>query len=264
MKLLSLNVWAGTRIDSLLEYLAAEAPATDIFCFQEVIDGPPGYGDIGSGYRADTYTRIKTGLPGFVPFYAPAEKDVRELLVPSPVPVSFGQATFVRSSFDVMEHGVLWVTDPAMTVNQENRYVRPRCMQHLTLKTPNGALMIGNLHGVIDGGRKDDSPDRTKQFQLIADFFARIGHPKILCGDFNARPETKSLGLLEPDMTNLVRTHNITVTRTHWYPGLAEYGDAVSDYIFTSPQVAVIKFDVPSVTEISDHLPLVLEFSLDK
>ena len=261
MRLLSLNVWAGTRIDPLVEYLAAEAAATDIFCFQEVIDGPAGYGDVGSGYRADTYARIKAALPGFVPYYAPAEENVNELLTLSPVPVSFGQATFVKPPLEVTEHGTLWVADPA-TNTAANRYVRPRCMQYLTIRTPGGMLTIGNLHGVIDGGAKGDSPERTRQFQIIADFFAKIRHPKILCGDLNARPETKSLGLLEKEMANLVRAHGITVTRTHWYPGMEQYGDRVSDYVFTSPDITVKKFETSPVTEISDHLPLVLEFSL--
>ena len=261
MKLISLNVWAGTRIDSLIEYLLANAPTTDIFCFQEVIDGPPGHGDIGAGYRADTYARIKAALSEFTSYYAPAEENVRELLTPLPVPVSFGQATFVKQGIDVIEEGRLWVSDPS-TVVGDNKYVRPRCMQHLTIKIPEGMLTIGNLHGVIDGGRKGDSPARSQQFEIIADFFAKINHPRILCGDFNARPETKSLELLEKKMTNLIRTHDITLTRTHWYPGLAEYNDAVSDYMFVSPEIKVKKFEAPPVTEISDHLPLALEFSL--
>lgn len=262
MSLLSLNVWAGIRIDPLSGYLKSEASATDIFCFQEVIDGPAGYGDIGKGYRADTYARIKAALPQFIPYYTPAEENATEPLTPSPVPVSLGQATFVNPRLKVIECGMLWVTDPSTQAVALNRYVRPRGMQYLTIKTPGGMLTIGNLHGVLDGGRKDDSPARSRQFQIIADFFAQIHHPKILCGDFNARPETKSLGLLEKEMSNLISAYNITITRTHWYPGLKEYDDAVSDYMFASPDITVQQFEVPEVTEVSDHLPLVLEFSL--
>lgn len=261
MRLLSLNVWAGTLIDPLTDYLKAEADRTDIFCFQEVIEGPEGYGDIGGGYRADTYTRVKAALPKFIPYYAPAEENVTELLTPSLVPVSVGQAIFVSSKIRVTEPGTLWVTDPEMKISAENIYVRPRCMQYLTLQTSQGKLTIGNLHGVIDGGKKGDSPDRTRQFEIIASFFNKIHNSKILCGDFNVRPETKSLGLLEKEMTNLIRKNGIAVTRTHWYPGMEKYGDYISDYVFVSPDIKIQRFEVPPITEISDHLPLILEFS---
>lgn len=262
MKLLSLNVWAGVLIDPLTEYLKKQAPTTDVFCFQEVIEGPEGYGDIGAGYRADTYARIKGALPNFVPHYAPAEENISELIVPSPVPVSYGQATLVSPTFEILEHKTIWVTDPKTQVNASNIYIRPRCMQHLAIKTPNGVIAIGNLHGVLDGGSKGDSPDRSRQFKIVADFLEQVHYPKILCGDFNARPETKSLELLDKGMKNLIRDYDIKITRTHWYKGLEKYNDTISDYMFVSPDIKIQRFEVPAITEISDHLPLVLEFSL--
>ena len=78
---------------------------------------------------------------------------------------------------------------------------------------------------------------------------------KILCGDFNLLPNTESLAILSEDMKNLVKDFDITSTRSKLYTKPEKF----ADYILVSPDVSVKKFTVMQ-DEVSDHLPLLLEF----
>ncbi len=78
---------------------------------------------------------------------------------------------------------------------------------------------------------------------------------RILCGDFNLTPHTQSLKMLASDMHNLVDIYQVTSTRTRLYPREEKF----ADYIFTSRDIAVNKFEVLK-DEVSDHAPLFLDF----
>jgi endonuclease/exonuclease/phosphatase family metal-dependent hydrolase len=82
-----------------------------------------------------------------------------------------------------------------------------------------------------------------------------IDTSKMLCGDFNLRPDTQSLELLEHDMLNLIKSHKVTSTRTSLYPKDEKF----ADYIFVSKDITVNQFNVLQ-HEVSDHAPLLLEF----
>ena len=96
------------------------------------------------------------------------------------------------------------------------------------------------------------------------EFLNGVGGPKILCGDFNLFPDTKSIAVLKQVMKSLTDEFGIETTRSrlHFenFKGEA-IPDTISDYMFVSPEVRVDSFSVPDI-EISDHLPLVLDFSL--
>ncbi|MBP8994985.1 MAG: hypothetical protein KBG30_14410 [Bacteroidales bacterium] len=78
---------------------------------------------------------------------------------------------------------------------------------------------------------------------------------KILCGDFNVAPDTKSMEILETSMNNLVKEYKVTTTRSHLYTKEHKF----ADYILVSPEIKVKKFEVIQDV-VSDHLPLMLEF----
>ena len=81
---------------------------------------------------------------------------------------------------------------------------------------------------------------------------------KILCGDFNLLPDTQSLAILETEcnLVNLIKTHNIPTTRSPLYLKPEKF----ADYTLVSRDIEVKHFEVPNV-EVSDHLPMILEFS---
>ena len=78
---------------------------------------------------------------------------------------------------------------------------------------------------------------------------------KIICGDFNLTLNTKSMTIIDENMRNLIREYNITSTRNHFFP----YPDKFCDYVIVDKDVKVNDFRVLE-DEISDHLPLVLDF----
>lgn len=116
-----------------------------------------------------------------------------------------------------------------------------------------------NLHGIWDGGegrKKTDTPARLIQSQRIKELMDSLPGPKILCGDFNLRPDTKSLEILEEGMENLIKTHHVPTTRSKLYDGEGKF----ADYMLVSPDIKVIDFQVlPDL--ISDHMPLYLELT---
>jgi endonuclease/exonuclease/phosphatase family metal-dependent hydrolase len=79
----------------------------------------------------------------------------------------------------------------------------------------------------------------------------------VVVGDFNARPDTDSLRLLEAKgLKNLIVQHGVKTTRTH----LFEYGhiEPQADYIFISSDICLREFRVmPDI--VSDHVPLYAE-----
>ena len=91
----------------------------------------------------------------------------------------------------------------------------------------------------------------------MKDFLNTLDAPVILCGDFNLRPDTESIKILEENMHNLVKDYNIQSTRTSLYPKAERF----ADYILTSNEIIVQDFKVLP-DEVSDHSPLWVEFSV--
>lgn len=68
------------------------------------------------------------------------------------------------------------------------------------------------------------------------------------------------MAIFKEDFTNLVDTYDIKTTR----PASNELSNEkrnVVDYIFVSKEISVKKFEVIN-TDVSDHLPLILEFEI--
>ena len=89
-----------------------------------------------------------------------------------------------------------------------------RKLQWLKIHSEQDAIIM-NVHGHWTGKGKEDNPARLHQSKEIVNLLEKFaGLPRILCGDFNLRPDTKSIRMLEKDMINLVIKNNITSTRT--------------------------------------------------
>jgi endonuclease/exonuclease/phosphatase (EEP) superfamily protein YafD len=81
--------------------------------------------------------------------------------------------------------------------------------------------------------------------------------PKIVAGDFNLNMNTKAISEFEKKFINLIKNSNFQTTRSKLYDSIAEMPFA--DYIFASPEIVITNFKVVDV-EISDHLPILIEF----
>lgn len=131
--------------------------------------------------------------------------------------------------------------------------------QYVIIRARNEQYTIGNVHGLWLPGAKSDTPKRIEQPQVLDNFIKKQPGKKILCGDFNLKPDTKSIAILERHMRDLIKEYKISTTRSKYYKDMEKYKDYISDYIFVSPEVRVKNFKVLQ-DEISDHLPLMLEF----
>lgn len=115
--------------------------------------------------------------------------------------------------------------------------------------------LIGHFHGIWYPKTKIDTPDRIKQMRKIKEFLSPREERKILCGDFNVLPTTKSMKILEKGLVNLIKKYKVKTTRNKYYEGEEKH----ADYVLVSPNVTVKQFRVIDQL-VSDHLPLLLEF----
>ena len=84
----------------------------------------------------------------------------------------------------------------------------------------------------------------------------------IICGDFNLFPDTPSIKIFESNFKSLVDRYNINTTRPSSNE-LSGLDRNVVDYILVSKNLKVNRFKVLE-NEVSDHLPLVLDFEFSK
>lgn len=132
----------------------------------------------------------------------------------------------------------------------------------LKFKAKNKEFSILNFHGIAYPGSKLDNKDRLLQSQKLLALTKNFGQNTILGGDFNLLPKTESIRIIERKYINPIKKYNIKSTRNEnsWkrYPNSKQY---FADYVFVSKGIKVKAFEVP-YTEISDHLPMILEFGI--
>ena len=137
----------------------------------------------------------------------------------------------------------------------------PVNIQLLNFTKDTKEFMLCNFHGASYPGSKRDTPQRIKQSQSIRNIFNKNTYAKIIVGDFNLLPDTQSIHILEEDLRNLIKKYHIKKTRSRidLFYGKPEF-QKFADYTFVSHDINIIDFRVPYL-EISDHLPMILEFS---
>ena len=245
MQLISLNIWGGHVRDPLLKFVEFHQDV-DIFCFQEVYSNASMKMSTDDNVVSfDIFERFQELLPNHRGFFCPVLWDV------------YGIAAFVKKGIDVMEKGHINIYENS---NYPGRGpTHPRALQWLKCKVSEKIFTIMNVHGLWNGQGKTDSEDRIIQSNRIRDFMNTVDTPKILCGDFNLKPDTESTAIVAKGMNNLIQEYGITSTRTSLYDKDEKY----ADYVFTSPEVSTSNFEVWDDL-VSDHAPLSLTFSINK
>ncbi len=252
IKIITLNTWGGMGgTDGLLSFFKSYQD-TDIFCLQETWNGGAGEKAANAAGRSlervdtDLLSKIKAVLPDHVTYFK------------SQYVSYFGITIFVRNTFSVVDEGAVCVYREPGYVSTEDIADHARILQYVTLETASGLLTVCNIHGAWQPGGKTDTPERLDQSWRIIDFTKRFSHPLILAGDFNLTLNTRSVQLIEEaGWENLIRTHNITSTRTSFY----DKPEKFADYVFVKNGVRVEEFCVLP-EQISDHAPLLLSCTL--
>ncbi len=244
-----------------MEFVRSSAENTDIFCFQEALLSNDG-DRISNGARMNIVADLRRALPDFESYFAPIleDRDLQWSVVPS---VIHGEVMFVRRSVKVLSEGRLFVyggyNEPLLN---DGVLDVPSLLQYVRINHGGKLLVITQIHGISMPGSKLDTAERLEQSRNIVSFLGEEAGEKILCGDFNLMPDTESVLMIERSgMRNLNNEFHIRATRPSAHMGRYPVPQPFADYCFVSPGVAVRSFAVPDIS-VSDHLPLVLEFSI--
>jgi endonuclease/exonuclease/phosphatase family metal-dependent hydrolase len=228
MKILFLNTWGGKTQHVLARFIQEQIKDTDIFCFQEAHTAVKFLcKDILSGYNeiSDHKTTINKQI--------------------------FFQTTYVRKEISLLSSQALLQEYPDCGL---------ALYTHIRYKDTD--VHLCNIHGIPKPGDKLDNAGRLKQSSELIDFFNDKRGIKIIGGDFNLLPNTRSVRLFEENgYHNLIEDYSIDTTRNQlsWqnYPNKQYY----ADYVFINQETNVTQFVVPK-NEISDHLPLILHIEV--
>lgn len=240
MQLISLNIWGGYLYQPLLEFVTAYRNV-DIFCLQEVYHQASH--KISTDERKvnlNIFSELQALLPDHQAFFKPVVNSF------------YGLGMLVKKNIEILDEG-----DIPIHINPAYSGFGPthsRNLQWIQCRFKQQTYSVFNVHGLWNGMGKNDTVERLSQSQKIKTFIDTMNTPKILCGDFNLRPDTESIKILEKNLQNLIPLYGICSTRTSFYLKEEKY----ADYIFTSPEIRINSFAVlPDV--VSDHAPLLLE-----
>jgi endonuclease/exonuclease/phosphatase family metal-dependent hydrolase len=249
MRIITLNTWAGREKNAFLDFLKNNE--ADIFCFQEVFRGSDEKTQpllaAFKGADVNLYKNIAASLPGHSGLFTPL------------IGESYGLAMFVKNNVSITESGhVLLHENDQYTPESAHISDHTRRLQWVKIKDGDREVCVFNVHGYWTR-EGVDTKHSLIQSDKIKHFLSLSSAPKILCGDFNLMPQTKSIRMFSENpapLANLPLIHNIEHSRTDLCNFPKKF---LVDYIFTSPDIAAKRFAVlPDV--VSDHAPLLMEF----
>ena len=279
MKLISLNTWGGKNFDPLIKFVQKHKENTDIFCFQEVFSTSSDIKDYkrslknsferknfkpvyNSLFRANLLEELETILPKFKVFYFSVLLGYGNDADPVDFDLKFGQAIFIKKSIHINLHKNYFIhKDKIFTPPTKDFANVPTPLQKIEFNIGDKTFSIFNFHGTSYPAAKKDTRKRLKQSKRVKMIMDKSKGAKILVGDFNLSKHTKSIRMFEGEMKNLIKEFKIKRTRSRLSPFFNKSNfQKFADYTFVTSDVKVKSFEVPDV-KISDHLPMILEFT---
>lgn len=246
MKLITLNAWGGILNEPLLDFIQIHSVDTDIFCFQEILR--EGTGKTASNENKSLYediSRILANYNGYFGEYQETnyKKDHKNA-------GEMGIATFVKNSISSS-----FVEAIGLYHEREWGDYTGKFLGGAALMVRVNDMDVLNIHGLWQEGIKTDTEAKIGQSREIIELANKFDGKKIICGDFNLLPDTKSVQMFGEKYQDLIKKFKIENTRSVSYTKKLRY----ADYVFLDKDIAVKDFSVPDLN-ISDHLPLILEF----
>lgn len=260
MKLISLNTWGGKVFEPLMQFIKDNSANCDIFCFQEIFSTTSSFKQFPE-YRANLLEEISKILPEFIYFFDPVMKGLDLDANPVDFNLKHGLAVFVKKDILLKNYQAFFLyKDSVARLLKKDFSDIPVNIQLINFTKDSKEFIVCNFHGASYPGSKLDTPQRIEQSQKIKDLLKEKGCTKIIVGDFNLLPNTKSVHILEEDLRNLIKEYHIDKTRSKidLFYGKPDF-QKFADYTFVSSEVNVINFQVPDI-KVSDHLPMILEF----
>jgi endonuclease/exonuclease/phosphatase family metal-dependent hydrolase len=256
MRLICLNTW-GARAGEIFFDFVENNKETDIFCFQEIWSSRTNSDKrLENGIFVNELQRISKSLPNHVPISCPYEYNV-DYAGSDPKNSTFGLASFVYSKIEITGVDECFVIRDRDSMIGSDARTLGRNVQRISLKIKDQEVHVFNFHGLWNSIDKNDCDERLIQSQNLLKYTNKFTGPKILCGDFNLLPNTKSLEIIKPGFRDLIKEFAIKDTRTSFYTKDIRY----ADYVFVSPEIKVNDFRVLP-DEVSDHAALLLDFDI--
>ncbi len=263
MKIISLNCYAGKVYEALMDFILEQSVDTDIFCFQEVLYvNDPTVTIESHGARTNLFQEIQKVLPDHDGYFVPAQRGF-DLDREVDLDFSFGVAIFWKKEMKAKDKRDYFVyKGPDDLVGRD--WSTLGCVA-LQLSFEHGPTVL-TTHGTSYTPDKLDTKDRITQSKKILDELSGIEGEKIIMGDFNLFPDTKSIHMIEEaGYRNLVVENGVQTTRgSHMRKLFPEYEagkygfQEFADYTFVTSGVTVESFEVPDLP-VSDHLPMILK-----
>lgn len=259
MRLITLNIWGGRAHGPLIDFINVNKGQTDIFAFQEVFKSDRSVKNP-NGSWSNILAEIQNILTDFDYYFSPTFSGT-DFDNKVDYPLSQGQTTFWNKKLAIKEKGEIFVNRRENDMGWFGWGKKPNPPKNFLYTVFENFLVI-NLHGYWEPAAKYDTPERVKQSQMIIDFTKQYALPTIIAGDFNLAIDTKALLMFEAaGFRNLVKESNAPTTRSTLYDIKWRRIDKFADYILVSKNIAVYDFKVLP-DEVSDHLPLYLEFEV--
>jgi len=159
--------------------------------------------------------------------------------------IAFAQNVFVQNHFTYTPDHSKWPEEDYRAVLVTDHIVQGR------------KLRVLNYHGVWTRNKMGTEKSMAAN-KIINELALQAEGEVIICGDFNLFPHTPSMEMLEKNFISLVDTFNVKTTRPKENE-LSNLERNVVDYMLVSKGIEVKDFKVID-SNVSDHLPLVLEF----
>lgn len=250
IKLLQLNIEKGSHLPAVVRYINDHD--FDIVCLQEVTSGrfSP------TGVNCFERLRQKTGLEGILAPYIGLRGDASSY---------FANATLWQKKCEPIVSHTIWLKpyEEVSETTMDFRY-SPRCALAIFFVIDGKKLLVVNTH-LAWGPTPDDAAYKRNQAEKLYIWLKAHRHdPIVLAGDFNLNQHTVIVSRFSTLGNNLTKQYKITNTlnpATHRTKMLFPSGLPV-DYIISDRRVMVHKFFVENEVDLSDHLGLVVEFSL--
>jgi endonuclease/exonuclease/phosphatase family metal-dependent hydrolase len=254
LSFLQLNINADNYWSNLIPFLNLHN--FDVIQLQEVCGKNSFSGNIQC--VRDCYEELKNVLGS--PYKS--ELAIAQRFTSSPT-AYMADAVFYKKDFELIDKNIVFLHERATPFPEDSEKYEEsgRNFIHLKLKIEDKTISFINAHLAWAKTTKEQ-PHQTQQGEILLNFLKNLEHPFVLSGDFNLDPEQPLIQKINALARNLGKENNIASTlneRTHRARVLFPPG-AVVDYIFTSRDIKVNKFDVLDKEDLSDHLALTAGF----
>lgn len=260
MKLININI--GIKIDNsskIAEFIGKQN--ADVVTFQEIIRHLDD--KVFIEYRSKSEIESLAGKKYPYKFFSPlwvtdAIRDIGKIKrdfgglveqgneIMSKYPIVGGTNEFFYKHFSYELDWTNWINED-----------HGRAVQITELDISGKSLQILNLHGIWTADKRGD--ERTiNECKYLVMAAQRKNIATIIVGDFNLLPDTRSIKIIGKKFRNLINEYDIKSTRPEFDDG-RDHGQMAIDYVFVSGDIKVNDFKVID-TDISDHLPLFLDF----